>query len=304
MRLFTRDAGQPDWAGWLERWDRQQESHVMEREDRFAAVIETVAALTGKLAPYLLDLGCGPGSLSARLLERMPAARVVAVDNDPLLLAIGRGAYADRYGERLRFVQADLRDPSWTHGLELDRPLDAVVSTTALHWLSEKVLRRLYAELASRMRAGGAFVDGDDFETLPGAPRLSAAAAVLPSRLRPAGARREQAAGTPVEDWSAWWAAAAAEPAFAPLFAERDRRGTGHPGWDDDTGWHDGREDGHGAAHGRAHTDVHQTDAGHRHGHGPGGSLSVHVEALRAAGFAEVGTLWQVGTDTVLAAVR
>jgi trans-aconitate methyltransferase len=35
----------------------------------------------------VLDLGCGPGSLAARLLERLPAASVVAIDSYPLLLA-------------------------------------------------------------------------------------------------------------------------------------------------------------------------------------------------------------------------
>ena len=56
----------------------------------------------------MLDLGCGPGSLAVRLLDRMPAARVVAIDTDPLLLALGRAAYGGRSG--LRFVDQDLRN--------------------------------------------------------------------------------------------------------------------------------------------------------------------------------------------------
>jgi hypothetical protein len=39
--------------------------------------------------------------------------------------------------------------------------------------------------------------------------------------------------------------------------------------------------------------------------HGPEGTLfAVHTAALRAAGFAEVGTLWQRGSNRLLAAVR
>jgi hypothetical protein len=41
------------------------------------------------------------------------------------------------------------------------------------------------------------------------------------------------------------------------------------------------------------------------HHHGPEGALlAMHVEALRAAGFAEVGTIWQRGANRLLAAAR
>jgi hypothetical protein len=41
------------------------------------------------------------------------------------------------------------------------------------------------------------------------------------------------------------------------------------------------------------------------HHHGPEGALfAVHTAALRAAGFAEVGTLWQRGSNRLLAAIR
>jgi hypothetical protein len=43
-----------------------------------------------------------------RLLDRFPGASVVAVDFDPVLLALGRAADGDRAG--LRFVDADLAD--------------------------------------------------------------------------------------------------------------------------------------------------------------------------------------------------
>jgi hypothetical protein len=43
-------------------------------------------------------------------------------------------------------------------------------------------------------------------------------------------------------------------------------------------------------------------DANH-HG-SPAGLLATHVDALRAAGFAEVGTLWQRGGNRLLCGVR
>ena len=67
---------------WIERWDRQQEVYMPDREDRFTALIDAVEAGTGRPDPLVLDLGCGPGSLAVRLLARLPEATIVAVDAD------------------------------------------------------------------------------------------------------------------------------------------------------------------------------------------------------------------------------
>src|ERR1700686_5323600 len=95
-----------DYSNWLERWDAQQQRHIPDREERFAAMVDAVAAFAGP-EPRVLDLGCGPGSLSARVLDRVPGATVVAIDADPVLLAIGRGALAANH--RLSFLDSDLR---------------------------------------------------------------------------------------------------------------------------------------------------------------------------------------------------
>jgi trans-aconitate methyltransferase len=54
-----------------------------------------------------LDLACRPGSLSQRLLARFPGARVIAVDIDPVMVAIGRSALGTVDG-RLRWIEVDL----------------------------------------------------------------------------------------------------------------------------------------------------------------------------------------------------
>lgn len=145
----------------IARWDRQQEVHLADREDRFTALIDAVEAGTGRPDPPVLDLGCGPGSLSARILRRLPSATVVAIDADLVTLSLGRAAYADVPG--LVFRDLDLRSPDWPSslGVEPGRPVDAVVSTTALHWLSADELRGLYAVLACLLRPGGLILDGD-----------------------------------------------------------------------------------------------------------------------------------------------
>jgi SAM-dependent methyltransferase len=247
---------------WVGRWDAQQQGYLPDREERFTALIDAVEAGTGRPDPLVLDLGCGPGSLAVRLLARLPAATVVAVDSDPLLLALGGAAYAGVRG--LRFVDADLRVAGWPGALGLDRPADAAVSTTALHWLTASQLAAMYGQLARVLRPGGLLLDGDHLcEDSAAAPVLARLGQVLSER---ADARRAPVGQQ--EDWKQWWAAATADPALAGPAARRASRRLS--------------EDHHGSE---------------------SLLLNQHVSALRAAGFAEIGTLWQYGENRILCAV-
>lgn len=136
---------------WVERWELQQQHYAVAREERFtviADVVEHVAAHRAR--PLLLDLGCGPGSLAARLATRLPDAEIVAVDMDPVLLELARTHHADA----ARYVDTVIGADGWTEALGLDRPVDAVVSTTALHYLSEQTLLRTYRRLENLLRPG------------------------------------------------------------------------------------------------------------------------------------------------------
>jgi SAM-dependent methyltransferase len=209
------------WGAWLERWEAQQTRHIPLREERFAVIGDAVEQFAGG-SPLILDLGCGPGSLSRRLLDRLPAARAVGVDADPLLLELGRRTLGDM-GGRLRLLAADLRDPAWVERLPQSGPYDAVVSTTALHWLTSGELTAVLCAAAGLLRDGGVFVNGDHIMFASGAPRIAAAADGLGSRL----AERSAAAGA--EDWATWWDAAEREPAFAALAELRREHWRDHP---------------------------------------------------------------------------
>jgi SAM-dependent methyltransferase len=204
---------------WIARWDRQQEGYLPDREERFTALIDAVEALD-RPDPVVIDLGCGPGSLSARLLERLPKATVVPVDADPLLLGLGRAAYP-----RLTFVSLDLRRPGWTGSLGLDRPADAAVSTTALHWIAPADLQRVYAELAGVLRPGGLLLNGDHLDSDDTSP----VTARLERTVHDRETERRFAGGRP-EDWREWWDAVAADPAFADLNLARTTAGADHSG--------------------------------------------------------------------------
>jgi SAM-dependent methyltransferase len=242
---------------WLDRWDRQQEYYMPDREERFAVVADVVQELVARPDPLVVDLGIGPGSLAVRLLERLPGATVVGIDADPLLRGLAELAHGS---PRLRIVAGDLREDGWYATLGLERAPDAFVSTTALHWMNRAPLRRLIARCGAEIAPGGIFVDGDHLYEGTAGPRLDA----LARRLT---ARRAERAGSPRdEDWKAWWRAVDAAPELAGLVEER--------------------------AGGFAHT-VDDKPTVHD-----------YLAFLREAGFAEAGTVWQVGDDRIVVGIR
>lgn len=257
-----------DWGGWLESWEAQQEGYLPEREDRFRAMFDaTESLLGGGSGGFLaLDLASGPGSLSRRLLERFPAARSVALDYDPVLLRVGREALGD-YGGRLRWVEANLRDRSWT--AELTRitreegPFDVVLSTTALHWLPVSELVALYSDIAGLIREGGAFLNGDHLSFAPYLPTISR----VTHDMRYERQRAAFAAGD-THDWAGWWDGLSREPSVKQMLPEREAR-----------------------FEGRAKDKETPVDA-------------LHEAALYNAGFSEVAPVWQWGSNRVLMAVR
>ncbi|GGS52181.1 MULTISPECIES: class I SAM-dependent methyltransferase [Actinokineospora] len=182
---------------WLDRWDVQQERYVPDREERFRVVIDVVAAaVAGVARPRIVDLGCGPGSLATRLAAALPHAEIVGIDADPLLLDLAASAG----GSGVRFVRGLLNEPGWDSCL--DGPWDAVVSSTALHWLEHSQLADVFATAAERLRPGGVLVNADNMH--------------LPEPLREYGnlvrkARAARVGVTDNEDWRAWWEAILAD---------------------------------------------------------------------------------------------
>jgi trans-aconitate 2-methyltransferase len=95
----------------------------------------------------VLDAGCGTGRVTAALLERLPAGQVVAVDGSPSMVEQARAALP---ADRVECVVSDLVD------LEIDPPVDAVLSTATFHWIADH--ERLFARLFAALRPGGRLV--------------------------------------------------------------------------------------------------------------------------------------------------
>lgn len=215
---------QAEVPGILRRWDDQQAAYIADREGRFAVILDVLALTIGD-APVVVDVACGPGSLSARVLERFPGARVVGLDHDPLLLRVAEEALAP-YGDRVTLLDADLLGDGWP--AEVAAALDgvapqAVVSSTALHWLRADQLVHAYAQAAALLAPGGVLLNGDHLRFDDQHPTLKRIAAIHDEETQ----RRGFGAGAPT--WDAWWDEARALPGGEALAAERERRFADRP---------------------------------------------------------------------------
>jgi SAM-dependent methyltransferase len=197
---------------WQESWDRQQEAFMPDREQRFSAMLDAVAATTGGRPPRVLDLAGGTGTISLRTLARFAGADVTVLDQDPVLLTIAGASL----GDRGTIVDADLGDPGWRAKLPREE-FDAVLTATALHWLPAERVAALYAEVREVLRPGGIFANADHMpeESLP----------TLSAKLRDhaRGVREARYATGAATSWPDWWKLAAADENLAPRVAERER---------------------------------------------------------------------------------
>ena len=101
----------------------------------------------------VVELGCGPGGFSARVLRRIPQGTLVGIDSSAELVAQARSSLA---GQRFETVLADVVDLGpWLDGA------DVVVGRAVLHHLpvAEFVLGRLRARLRPGTPVG--FIEPD-----------------------------------------------------------------------------------------------------------------------------------------------
>jgi SAM-dependent methyltransferase len=149
-------------------WDEQQAAYINHREQRFDIMLEVIGRYLAASPEAgeaghgvtVLDLGCGPGSLGGRILDRFGDIRVIGLDYDPLLLTIAGEWLGDRHGDRFTAVDADLASDDWHRSLP-ERPIQLAVSSTALHWLHPAELVAVYAALGRLLPEDGLFMNAD-----------------------------------------------------------------------------------------------------------------------------------------------
>jgi trans-aconitate 2-methyltransferase len=104
-------------------------------------------ARVGATAPHaVVDLGCGPATLTALLAERWPSARVSGLDSSAAMIAAARASYPG-----LDLAVEDLR----TYLAGGPEPVDVLVSNATLQWVPGHL--DLLPRLVDQVAPGGWF---------------------------------------------------------------------------------------------------------------------------------------------------
>jgi trans-aconitate 2-methyltransferase len=124
-------------------WDPQR--YLTYADERGRPFVELLARVGANAPATVVDLGCGPGNLTALLAERWPEARVTGIDSSPDMIAA-----AGEAGSGVRYEHADLRD--WAAAAPRGS-VDVLISNAALQWVPGHL--RLLPDLLSVVAPGG-----------------------------------------------------------------------------------------------------------------------------------------------------
>jgi trans-aconitate 2-methyltransferase len=128
-------------------WDPGQYLHFADERSR--PFFDLAGRIGAPDPAYVVDLGCGPGQLTAALATRWPRARVVGIDSSAEMIdaataaSYGGGALAGR----LSFEIGDVRD--W----KPDRAADVILSNAVLQWVPDHI--HLLPRWAGYLAPGG-----------------------------------------------------------------------------------------------------------------------------------------------------
>jgi trans-aconitate 2-methyltransferase len=123
-------------------WDAGTYDRSSEPQQAWAS--EVLARLQGIAHDAtVMDVGCGTGRVTEALLALVPRGRVLTIDASADMVALARR----RLGDRAEVWCQDVLE------LDLDEPVDAIVSTATLHWVTDH--DRLWTRLARALRPGG-----------------------------------------------------------------------------------------------------------------------------------------------------
>lgn len=111
----------------------------------------------------ILELGCGTGELSLKLLAHCPDAELVAVDYSSRMLAVSQDKIeAAGYGERVRWIEADFGNLATLNvRIAPHQGFDVCASSLAIHHLSDPVKLKLFKWVRQNLSPGGCFWNAD-----------------------------------------------------------------------------------------------------------------------------------------------
>ncbi|MCC5627354.1 methyltransferase domain-containing protein [Nostoc sphaeroides CHAB 2801] len=139
---------------------------------RYDEMLEVITRCVPSTSRRILELGCGTGELSLKILNRFPDAQVIALDYSPRMLQFAQDKITGAgYQKHWTGTQADFGD--WADNPEkfdIGNKFDSCVSSLAIHHLQDEMKLKLFGRIAASLTQDGCFWNADP--TLPESPAL------------------------------------------------------------------------------------------------------------------------------------
>jgi trans-aconitate methyltransferase len=127
-------------------WDGKQYKENSSPQEKSA--VNIIDSISFKDNDYILDIGCGDGSVTQRLCSLAPKGQIVGIDTSTSMISEAN-TIACSY-DNLKFFEAYAED------FELDIKFDYILSFHSLHWIKDK--RRLFNNIAKHLKHNGRFI--------------------------------------------------------------------------------------------------------------------------------------------------
>lgn len=145
----------PDAAAYYDRLALDYAGLIRQLVPRYDELTrEIVERLRVEAPGRVLDVGCGPGEVTAAVAAALPAAKVVAVEVTPAMAARARERLG-AFGSRVEVLRADATE------LALEPAAAAAWSNLVLHNLGGAAKERALRALRASLRPGAPFLWGD-----------------------------------------------------------------------------------------------------------------------------------------------
>lgn len=114
------------------------------KNERSAPFFELLNLVESRRNISVIDLGCGTGELTSRLLDYLQDSKVIGIDSSAEMLEKARHFATDR----LAFTRRSIEDQ-----LNLNDTFDLVISNAAIQWCSNH--KELFPRIISKINPGG-----------------------------------------------------------------------------------------------------------------------------------------------------
>lgn len=139
------------------------DSGIRQLLPKYDEMLDVLTSCIASANHRILELGCGTGELTLKILQRYPSATIVAVDYSPRMLDFAR-AKIESAGYASRWTGIEMDFGEWANNPNfsgLDDKFDTAISSLAIHHLEDEMKLKLFQRIRQSLNAGGCFWNAD-----------------------------------------------------------------------------------------------------------------------------------------------